>query len=177
MGSITKPFVAVAVMRLRDAGLLDLEDRFEEHVPGSQVGRATIAQLLSHAAGIQAETNGPWWERTPGAAWDELAASPVVQRFRAGRRFHYTNVGYGALGELLARARCRLVRGRAARPARAARHGPHDDPAIGQGAPGWAVHPFADVLPPEPSTTPGRRRRQLWTTVEDLAKWGRLPRW
>ena len=100
MGSITKPFVAVAVMRLRDAGRLELDDRFEDHVPGSQLGRATIAQLLSHAAGIQAETNGPWWERTPGGSWDELAGSPAVQRFQAGRRFHYTNVGYGALGEL-----------------------------------------------------------------------------
>ena len=30
--------------------------------------------------------------------------SPVGQRFRAGRRFHYTNVGFAALGELVARA-------------------------------------------------------------------------
>src|SRR6476620_2056346 len=72
MGSITKTFVAVAVMRLRDAGRLDLLDRFEDHVPGSRVGGATIAQLLSHGGGVQAETNGPWWERTPGGTWDEL---------------------------------------------------------------------------------------------------------
>src|SRR6478609_10808240 len=89
MGSITKTFVAVAVLRLRDAGRLDLSDRFEEHVPGSRIGGATIAQLLSHGGGVQAETNGPWWERTPGGTWDELAGSPVGQRFRAGRRFHY----------------------------------------------------------------------------------------
>ena len=134
MGSITKPFVAVAVMRLRDAGLLDLEDRFEEHVPGSQVGRATIAHLLSHAAGIQAETNGPWWERTPGAPWDEpgrVTGGPAVPRGPAvplhERRVRRARRAAGS------RARCRLVRGRAARPARAARHGPHDDPAIGQG--------------------------------------------
>src|SRR6478736_1456378 len=104
MGSITKTFVAVAVMRLGDAGHLDLLERFEDHVPGSQLGGATIAQLLSHGAGVQAETNGPWWERTPGADWDELAGSSVGQRFRAGRRFHYTNVGFAALGELVARA-------------------------------------------------------------------------
>ena len=76
MGSITKTFVAVAVMRLRDAGRLDLLDRFEDHVPGSQLGGATIAQLLSHGAGVQAETNGPWWERTPGGDWDELRGIP-----------------------------------------------------------------------------------------------------
>ena len=111
MGSITKTFVAVAVMRLRDAGRLDLLDRFEDHVPGSQLGGATIAQLLSHGAGVQAETNGPWWERTPGGDWDELAGSPVGQRFRAGRRFHYTNVGFAALGRARGpRTRRRLVR-------------------------------------------------------------------
>ena len=84
MGSITKTFVAVAVMRLRDAGRLDLLDRFEDHVPGSQLGGATIAQLLSHGAGVQAETNGPWWERTPVAAgtssrdpWWDNASGPA----------------------------------------------------------------------------------------------------
>ncbi len=35
MGSITKTFVAVAVLRLRDAGRLDLLDRFDDHVPGT----------------------------------------------------------------------------------------------------------------------------------------------
>ncbi len=101
MGSITKTFVGVCVMRLRDAGRLSLTDRLEEHVPGSSLGEATIEQLLSHAGGVQAETPGPWWERTPGGDWDALVASPVVQRFRGGRRFHYSNVGYAALGRLL----------------------------------------------------------------------------
>ena len=174
MGSITKPFVAVAVMRLRDAGRLELEDRFEDHVPGSQLGRATIAQLLSHAAGIQAETNGPWWERTPGGSWDELAGSPAVQRFRAGRRFHYTNVGYGALGELLARAHgvdwFEVVRRDVLEPLGMNRTTARPS---GKAAPGWAVHPFADVLLPEPEHDAGAMAPagQLWTTVEDLAKW------
>ena len=174
MGSITKPFVAVAVMRLRDAGRLELEDRFEDHVPGSQLGRATIAQLLSHAAGIQAETNGPWWERTPGGSWSELAGSPVVQRFRAGRRFHYTNVGYGALGELLARAHgvdwFEVVRRDVLEPLGMNRTTARPS---GKAAPGWAVHPFADVLLPEPEHDAGAMAPagQLWTTVEDLAKW------
>ena len=174
MGSITKPFVAVAVMRLRDAGRLELDDRFEDHVPGSQLGRATIAQLLSHAAGIQAETNGPWWERTPGGSWEELAGSPAVQRFRAGRRFHYTNVGYGALGELLARAHgvdwFEVVRRDVLEPLGMNRTTARPS---GKAAPGWAVHPFADVLLPEPEHDARAMAPagQLWTTVEDLAKW------
>jgi CubicO group peptidase (beta-lactamase class C family) len=174
MGSITKTFVAVAVMQLRDAGRLDLLDRFEDHVPGSQLGGATIAQLLSHGAGVQAETNGPWWERTPGITWEELAGSPVRQRFRAGRRFHYTNVGYAALGELVARAHGTdwfdVVRRDLLDPLEMARTTTRPS---GKAAPGLAVHPFADVLLPEPEHDAGAMAPagQLWTTVEDLVRW------
>ena len=174
MGSITKTFVAVCVLRLRDAGRLDLTDRFGTHVPGSALDDVTVEQLLTHAAGAQAETSGPWWERTPGGDWDDLVASPVGQRFRAGRRFHYSNVGLrGARRAARGGARTRLGGGRARRAARAARDDPHDHASPGSAAPGLAVHPFADVLLPEPEHDAGAMAPagQLWTTVTDLARW------
>jgi D-alanyl-D-alanine carboxypeptidase len=67
IGSITKTFVAVLVMRLRDEGLLRLPDRLEQHLPGPAVGGEdrggrgpTIAELLSHTAGLASETPAPW---------------------------------------------------------------------------------------------------------------------
>ena len=174
MGSITKTFVAVAVLRLRDAGRLGLEDRFEQHVPGTPFGHVTIAQLLSHGAGLQAETNGPWWERTPGGSWDELVASPVGQRFAEGRRFHYTNVGYAALGELVARAHgaswSDIVRRELLEPLGMDRTTTRP---TGRAAQGLAVHPFADVLLPEPEHDAGAMAPagQLWSTTTDLARW------
>jgi CubicO group peptidase (beta-lactamase class C family) len=174
MGSITKTFVAVAVMRLRDEGRLDLTDRFDQHVPGSRLGGATIAQLLSHDAGVQAETHGPWWERTPGGDWEALAGSPVGQRFRAGRRFHYSNVGFGALGELVARAHgtdwFEVVRRDLLEPLELRRTTTRP---VGRAAQGLAVHPFADVLLPEPEHDAGAMAPagQLWTTIEDLSRW------
>ena len=51
LGSITKTVTAVAVMRLRDEGLLVLDDPLERHVPGTPVGDRTVGQLLSHTAG------------------------------------------------------------------------------------------------------------------------------
>jgi len=68
LGSISKTVCAVAVMRARDEGLLDLDDPLEQHLPGTPFGRRTLGQLLSHLAGAGAETNGPWWERTPGTS-------------------------------------------------------------------------------------------------------------
>ena len=174
IGSITKTFVAVAVMRLRDAGRLDLDDRFEDHVPGTAFGRATIAQLLTHTSGLQSETDGPWWERTPGAGWHALVAPSPVHPDAAGSRYHYTNVGYAALGELVARA-----------------HGDAWDVVVGRdllaplgmsrtttrptgaAAQGLAVHPFADLLLPEPEHDAGAMAPagQLWSTTQDLARW------
>src|SRR3954465_1191964 len=42
IGSITKTFTAVLVMRLRDEGLLDLGDPLEKHVSGTGAGEATV---------------------------------------------------------------------------------------------------------------------------------------
>ncbi len=65
IGSLTKTFVAVLVMRLRDEGRLDLADPLARHLDAPEVPDVTIAQLLSHTAGLASETPGPWWERTP----------------------------------------------------------------------------------------------------------------
>ena len=174
MGSITKTFVAVCVLRLRDAGRLDLTDRFGSHVPGSALDDVSIEQLLTHAAGTQAETPGPWWERTPGGDWDALVASPVGQRFRAGRRFHYSNVGYAALGRLLEVAHgaawSEVVHDELLAPLGMTRTTTRPS---GAAAHGLAVHPFADVLLAEPEHDAGAMAPagQLWTTVTDLARW------
>ncbi len=176
MGSITKTFVGVCVLRLRDAGRLDLADRFEEHVPGSALGAVTLEQLLTHAAGVQAETDGPWWERTPGGDWDALVGggAPAGQRFRAGRRFHYSNVGYAALGRLLevhhGAGWADVVRTELLEPLEMTRTTTRPS---GRAAQGLAVHPFADLLLPEPEHDGGAMAPagQLWTTVGDLGRW------
>ena len=177
MGSITKTFVAVAVMRLRDAGRLELSDRFGAHVPGSLLDDVTIEQLLTHSGGVQAESSGAWWERTPGGDWEALVASGVGTRFRSGRRFHYSNTGYAALGRLLEVVRERpwfeVVREELLEPLGMTRTSLRPTGAAAQGL---AVHPFADVLLPEPEHDAGAMAPagQLWTTVNDLARWAAM---
>ncbi|WP_214105451.1 serine hydrolase domain-containing protein [Acrocarpospora catenulata] len=176
IGSITKSMVAVLVMRLRDEGLLDLLDPLDKHLPGTPVGEVSIAQLLSHTGGLTAEPPGQWWERVPGAPVAGLLGDlgPEIARHRPGRRFHYSNLGFGLLGEVVARKRGvsweRAVReeileplGMGATTARAAE--PY--------ARGYAVHPWADVVLPEPehdaaSMAPAG---QLWCGAADLARW------
>lgn len=176
IGSITKTFVAVLVMRLRDEGLLDLADPLDTHLPGTPLGALTIGQLLAHTGGVRAEPAGSWWERSPGNDWPTLAAAmdDTTLRHRPGRRFHYSNLGYAALGELVTRIRhtpwSDAVATEILQPLEMTRTttrptAPH--------ATGWAVHPYADVLLPEPehdarAMSPAG---QLWSTPTDLARW------
>jgi D-alanyl-D-alanine carboxypeptidase len=183
IGSITKTFVAVLVMRLRDEGLLRLSDRLEQHLPGPAAGGEdregqgpTIAELLSHTAGLASETPAPWWERTPGGLRPELAdiLSQPPTRHPAGRVFHYSNVGFALLGALVERLRGDswgvVLRRELLEPLGMTRtslepQAPH--------ASGWAVHPWADVLLPEPLAQTGRMAPagEIWSTVADLLRW------
>ena len=175
IGSITKVFVGVCVMRLRDEGLLALTDPVDKHLPGTAIGDVTIAQLLSHSAGLQAETDGPWWERTAGGGWASLARQfGDAVKHRPGSRFHYSNVGFGVLGELIGRIRGApwdaVVRDEVLRPLGMGRTTTRPVPPH---ADGFAVHPWADVLLPEPEHDAGAMAPagQLWSTIDDLARW------
>ena len=174
IGSITKTFVAVEVMRLRDEGRLDLNDPIDRHLGGSAFGHVTVAQLLSHTSGLQAETSGPWWERTAGGDYAQLLASGPQLRHRPGARFHYSNVGYAVLGELVGRLRQvpwdEAVRTALLEPLGMGRTTTRPQAPA---ASGWGVHPLADLLhvEPEHDARAMAPAGQLWSTVEDLARW------
>ncbi|MFG1665997.1 serine hydrolase domain-containing protein [Streptomyces sp. Y7] len=175
IGSITKTFTAVLVLRLRDEGLLALGDPLEKHLPGTGAGEATVAELLAHASGLAAESPAPWWERTPGSLRPELSDVLGEQPFLhpSGRRFHYSNPGYTLLGALVEKLRGApwedVLRREVLEPlglnrTSARPQAPH--------AGGWAVHPWADVMLPEPVEDLGRMASagQLWSTTGDLAR-------
>ncbi|PKW08807.1 CubicO group peptidase, beta-lactamase class C family [Streptomyces sp. 1222.5] len=175
IGSITKTFTAVLVMRLRDEGLLDLGDPLEKHLPGTGAGEATIAQLLAHTAGLAAESPAPWWERTPGSLrpelGDVLGEEPLLHP--VGRRHHYSNPGYTVLGALVEELRGapweEVLRAEILEPLGLRRTSAQPEPP---NAGGWAVHPWADALLPEPLEDLGRMAPagQLWSTTGDLAR-------
>lgn len=175
IGSITKTFTAVLVMRLRDEGLLDLEDPLEKYLPGTGVGEVTIAQLLTHSAGLKAESPAPWWERSPATLRPELrdvlGEQPLINP--PGRHHHYSNPGYTLLGRLVETVRGvsweealreEVLEPLGLRRTSAQPQAPH--------AGGWAVHPWADVLLPERVEDLGLMAPagQLWSTAEDLCK-------
>jgi hypothetical protein len=119
---------------------------------------------------------GPWWERNPGVTFDELTAamSDAQAVGPADRRHHYSNLGYGLLGELVARLRGEpwldLVQARILGPLEMRRTSYFPE---GPAAQGFSVHPFSGQLDPEPAYDSGAMAPagQLWSTIEDLARY------
>jgi CubicO group peptidase (beta-lactamase class C family) len=173
LGSISKTVTAIAVMRLRDEGRLGLDDPLERHLPGTPFGERTIGQLLSHLAGASAESPGGWWERTPGGSLEELELDRGDVVLGAARRFHYSNLGFGLLGELVARQRGAswedVVTAEVLAPLGMTRT---TSRPVAPAAAGAAVHPWADVVLPEPEHHAGvmAAAGQLWATLADLGR-------
>jgi CubicO group peptidase (beta-lactamase class C family) len=94
IGSITKSFLAIALLQLRDEGKLDLHKPIVEYLPWFRIQSAfapiTTHHLLTHSSGL------------PGAP--EVFPSDPTQRHLAayapGEQFHYNNMAYSLLGLL-----------------------------------------------------------------------------
>lgn len=114
-GSITKTLTAIAIMQLRDRGLLSLDDPVTYwvpelrriHDPHESIDNITIEMLLSHTAGFQAPT-WPWyageeWEPFEPTTWDQLVAMMPYQRlqFRPGAWYSYSNPAFLYLARII----------------------------------------------------------------------------
>lgn len=103
VASHSKSFTAAGVLRLRDLGRLQLDDPVGEYVGGlhPQVAQATLAQLLSHSAGLVRDgaDAGQWAQRRAfldeTALRADLANGPVIG---VNTRFKYSNHGFGLAG-------------------------------------------------------------------------------
>lgn len=100
IGSIGKLFTAIGLMQELDAGRLELHRPMAEALPWfelpSEYEPVTPHHLLRHRAGIPA---GP--DDTPEARFQVLALREMAAAGPPGERFHYSNLGYKALGLLL----------------------------------------------------------------------------
>jgi CubicO group peptidase (beta-lactamase class C family) len=176
IASITKTLTAVLVMQCRDDGLLALSDPVGKHLPGIAYGDLTVRHLLAHSGGMNAEPAGDWWERSPGVSFDELAArmDGCAAVAPPDRRHHYSNLGYGVLGELVSRLRgsgwMDLVQRRILDPLELRRTSYLPS---GKAAQGFSVHPFSGQLETEPAydAVAMAPAGQLWSTLDDLARY------
>ncbi|RAJ80081.1 CubicO group peptidase (beta-lactamase class C family) [Chitinophaga dinghuensis] len=99
IASITKQFTAMAIMMLKDEGLLSLNDRLPKFFPSlsSLAKDITIRHLLTHTAGLP-----DYGDLVPSGTTTPLKSTDVLHliesadslRFQPGTRFSYSNTGY-----------------------------------------------------------------------------------
>jgi CubicO group peptidase (beta-lactamase class C family) len=115
--SITKTFTGIAIMQLRDRGLLKLDDPIMKYVPElaavhdpfGPIEAITIRQLMSHSAGFRGPT-WPWggekpWHPFEPTKWSQIVAMlPYTEiEFAPGSKYSYSNLGVVFLGQVIER--------------------------------------------------------------------------
>jgi len=113
--SVTKTLTGIAILQLRDRGLLSLDDPVVKylpelravHNPFGDMGTITIRHVMTHSAGFRDGT-WPWgtgasWEPFEPTEWSQLVAMfPYTEvKFAPGTKFSYSNPAIIFLGRII----------------------------------------------------------------------------
>lgn len=175
VGSITKTFTAAAVLQLVEEGKVGLDDPLERHLPGAAHGSTRIGRMLSHLSGLQREP-GEVWESLEFPDREGLVAGlgEAEQVLGPGERWHYSNLAFALLGEVVARRSGleygRYVEERLLAPVGLSRT---SWTASAPAARGYFVEPYGDAVRPEPTIDKRAfaAAGALWSTPSDLCRW------
>ncbi len=176
IASNSKTFTAVVVMALRDEGRLRLDDTLDVHIPECGHTGLTIRTMLSHHSGMQREPVTDVWETLEQPDRQELVSgfAEAEQVLAPRHRFHYSNLVYSMLGEVIARIDGRewfdSVKARILDPLGMSRT---TQGLSGRTAQGYYLTPFSDVPVLEPTFDFKAMAAcgGLASTAADLAAW------
>jgi CubicO group peptidase (beta-lactamase class C family) len=114
--SVTKTFTGIAIMQLRDRGLLSLDDPLVKYIPElhavhdpyGPISAITIREAMSHSNGFR-DATWPWhvgpWEPYEPTQWSQIVAMMPYTSvdFPPGSRYRYSNLAVVFLGEIIER--------------------------------------------------------------------------
>ena len=111
MASVTKPFVATAIMQLVERGKVNLDARVTEYLPyfrmkDKRFAAITVRQMLGHISGMP-DVEDYQWEKPE---YDEGALERYVRSLSElsliagpGEKFQYSNMAFEVLGDVIAK--------------------------------------------------------------------------
>lgn len=108
IASISKTFVAAAIMQLAERGFLSLDDdinkylHFEVRNPLFPQEMITVRMLLSHLSGITDFEYGKQRNSlSMFSSLDSLEKQQFFTKYKPGSKFNYSNYGYNLLGAII----------------------------------------------------------------------------
>jgi len=104
IGSISKQFTAVAILKLMEKGKIKIDDKLSKYIPDFPRGdEVTIYQLLTHTSGIHSfEFQQNFEDAKPVTPNEQLdMIKKFSYDFNPGERYMYNNSGYFILGYIV----------------------------------------------------------------------------
>ena len=111
IASVTKLFTATAILILRDAGMLQLDDPVDRHLPWFDIRQRhpdappiTIRHLLTHTAGLPREAAFPYWTDDSFPTREQVREELPRQEtaYPTETRWKYSNLSLALAGEIVA---------------------------------------------------------------------------
>jgi len=108
IGSITKQFTAVLIMKLQEQGRLHVDDALTTYLPEFHFpANITLRMMLTHTSGLADFTNfpqlGDWVKHGVSEATVLTAVSQAPLVFQPGTQYSYSNSNFFALGTIIER--------------------------------------------------------------------------
>jgi len=112
MASITKPFVATAIMQLVERGAVDLDAPVVKYLPYFRIAddrsnQITVRQMVTHTSGMPDVDDYEWDKpQDDDGALERYVRSLTDQKllFAPGERVQYSNMAFEVLGDVIAKA-------------------------------------------------------------------------
>lgn len=112
IASMSKSFTAMAILKLKDEGKLNLDDAVEKYIPELKATKKltedsppiTIRNLLTHTAGFPEDN--PWGDRQLALADDtfiDFLKKGISMSSVPGLNYEYSNLGFTMLGLIITR--------------------------------------------------------------------------
>ena len=110
IASITKLFTSTALLQLRDAGKLQLDDPVKRHLPWFRIRHKypdappiTIRHLITHTSGLPREAAFPYWSTAEFPALEEIQDSLPQQEtiLPTETAWKYSNLAVTLAGEIV----------------------------------------------------------------------------
>lgn len=106
IGSVTKQFTAIAILKLQEQGLLSVKDPLAKYLPDYPRGEEiTLHHLLTHTSGIHNFTSDPEYIQQialPSTLVETIARfKDLPLEFKPGTDYQYSNSNYILLGYII----------------------------------------------------------------------------
>jgi CubicO group peptidase (beta-lactamase class C family) len=189
VASITKTFTGTAIMRLREAGRLDLDDAVAGYIPEvrqaappeTRIEQVTLRRMLAHASGLASEPPGTDWTVPLYEGLTDLGQpGAVVTRIPPSQHPKYSNLAYHLLGEVITRVSGvsypDYIREEILLPLgmNSTAFVMADEWPQWRQATGYAPRAFTDELAVAAAAPQMGAEGGLWSCVDDLLKWARV---